>query len=243
MAIVTGAARGIGAATAHRLATRGATVACLDVRIDQAEKIAAGIVEAGGAARAYVCDVSDEESVAAAVRAVEDDLGAPRVLANVAGIGWFAHTAEQPLADWRRIIDVNLTGTFLMSRACLAGFLARDGGTIVNVASSAGLRAQPYSAAYCASKGGVVMLTKALAWEYVSRNIRVNAVAPGGIDTDIIAGFMPPEGASMKLLGKLTVPGGFGEPDDVARVIAFLASAEASLMTGTIVPVDGGMTA
>jgi NAD(P)-dependent dehydrogenase (short-subunit alcohol dehydrogenase family) len=242
VAVVTGAAKGIGAAVARQLAADGATVACLDVAIDGAEKTAADLAETGASAAAYRCDVSDEASVAAAVVAVAADLGPPKVVCNVAGIGWFSHTIESTLDDWNRMIGVNLTGTFLVSRACLPFLIDGGGGSIVNIASSAGLVGQPYSAAYCASKGGVVMLTKALAWEYVRKGVRVNAVAPGGIETDILGGFMPPEGANLKLIGKLAMPMGFGQPEDVARVVAFLASDETSYLTGTVVPVDGGMT-
>ena len=157
-AIVTGAGAGIGRATARRLGAEGAAVACLDITTDACEQTAADIVDAGGKARAYACNVADKGSVTSTVDAVVADLGPPDVVCNIAGIGKFAHSHEQPLEEWQRIIDVNLTGTFLVSQAALPHLL-ENGGNIVNVASTAGLIGQPYSAAYCASKGGVVMLT------------------------------------------------------------------------------------
>jgi NAD(P)-dependent dehydrogenase (short-subunit alcohol dehydrogenase family) len=239
--IVTGAAAGIGRATARRFASDGAVVACLDVAADSGAKTAAAIVDAGGKARAYACNVADKPSVSATVDAVVADLGPPHVVANVAGIGRFAHSQEQSLEDWQRIIDVNLTGTFLVSQAAL-GYLLENRGNIVNVASSAGLIGQPYSAAYCASKGGVVMLTKSMAYEFIERGVRVNAVAPGGIQTSLMESFGFPEGASRKLFYKITSPMGFAQPEEVASLITFLASDEARYMTGAVVPIDGGLT-
>jgi NAD(P)-dependent dehydrogenase (short-subunit alcohol dehydrogenase family) len=239
--VVTGAAAGIGQATARRFGAEGAAVACLDVDAGACAATAGAIVDAGGKAKAYTCNVSDKPAVVATVDAVVADLGAPGVVANVAGIGRFAHSHELPLDEWQRIIDVNLTGTFLVSQAALPHLLD-NGGNIVNVASSAGLIGQPYSAAYCASKGGVVMLTKSMAYEYIERGIRVNAVAPGGIQTKLMESFGFPEGASRKLFYKITTPMGFAQPEEVAALIAFLASDEARYMTGTVVPIDGGMT-
>jgi len=241
VAIITGAASGIGRATALRFGSEGAAVACLDVNIEAAEATATTIRDAGGQARSYRCDVSNADSVKATVTAVADDLGPPNVLCNIAGIGRFAHSAEQPLDEWNRIISVNLTGTFLMSQACLPHLLL-SGGNIVNAASSAGLFGQPYSAAYCASKGGVVQLTRSLAYEYIERGIRVNAVAPGGIETPLMNEFGFIEGMSRKLMFKIMSPMGFAQPEEVAGVFAFLASSEARYITGTIVPIDGGMT-
>jgi NAD(P)-dependent dehydrogenase (short-subunit alcohol dehydrogenase family) len=240
-AIVTGAGAGIGRATARRLGAEGAAVACLDITTDACEQTAADIVDAGGKARAYACNVADKGSVTSTVDAVVADLGPPDVVCNIAGIGKFAHSHEQPLEEWQRIIDVNLTGTFLVSQAALPHLL-ENGGNIVNVASTAGLIGQPYSAAYCASKGGVVMLTKAMAYEYIERGIRVNAVAPGGIQTNLMESFGFPENASRKLFYKITSPMGFAQPEEVAGLMAFLASDEARYMTGTVVPIDGGMT-
>lgn len=241
VAIVTGAGSGIGRATAKRLAEEGAAVACLDLAADACEKTAADIAESGGKASAYQCDVSSPESVEAAVSAATADLGTPGILCNIAGIGKFHHSHELPLAEWKKILDVNLTGTFLMISAVLPTLL-EHGGVVINTASTAGLIGQPYSAAYCASKGGVVLLTKSLAWEYVESNVRFNAVAPGGIDTAIMNSFQPLPETNYQLLGKIMTPKGFATPEEAAGVFAFLASDEARYVTGSIYTIDGGMT-
>jgi NAD(P)-dependent dehydrogenase (short-subunit alcohol dehydrogenase family) len=241
-AVVTGAGSGLGAATARRLAAEGATVACIDLAADAAGGTVAAVREAGGRAGAYAADVSDPEAIRAAVRAAAADLGRPSVVVNCAGIGRFHHSHDMPFADWQRIIAVNLTGTFLVCQATIP-FLLDGGGNIVNIASNAGLMSQPYSAAYCASKGGVVQLTRALADEYLERGIRVNCIAPGGIDTPLQNAFRNvPEGIEWKKLGKIRTPLGNASPDEVASLIAFVASAEGRYMTGAIVSIDGGLT-
>jgi NAD(P)-dependent dehydrogenase (short-subunit alcohol dehydrogenase family) len=241
VAIVTGAASGIGRAVALRFGVEGANVACLDVAEEGAEKTAAAIGEAGGTAAAFGCDVSNEAAVGDATSASVHALGSPDVLCNVAGIGSFAHTEELDLAEWNRILQVNLTGTFLMCRAVLPHLL-EHGGAIINTASTAGVAAQPYSAAYCASKGGVALFTRSLAWEYAKRDVRVNAVAPGGIDTPITAAFVIPDDADATLMAKITPPVGFGKPEDVAALFAYLASDEAGYVSGAIMTIDGGLT-
>jgi len=168
-------------------------------------------------------------------------LGRISVVCNIAGIGSFAHTTEATVEHWSKIIDVNLTGTFLVCRTCLP-YLLDGGGVIVNTASTAGLMGQPYSAAYCASKGGVVMLTKALAVEYIKRGVRVVAIAPGGVDTPIINSFALPEDADYKLVAKIMSPMGVAKPEDLASLFAYVASDEAHYMTGSIVTMDGGLT-
>ncbi len=240
-AIVTGAGSGLGRATAVRLATEGAGVACLDVMLDSAQQAAAEISQHGARAHAYQVDVSDPASVRAAVGAAAKDLGKPSVLVNCAGIGKFANSHEVAFEEWSRIIGVNLTGSFLMAQAVLP-YLLEDGGNIVNIASNAGLMGQPYSAAYCASKGGVVQLTRALADEYLHRRIRVNAIAPGAINTPLMHAFRLPSDADPKLIRKLMSPLGGAEPAEVAALVAFVASDEARYMTGAIVSIDGGLT-
>jgi NAD(P)-dependent dehydrogenase (short-subunit alcohol dehydrogenase family) len=242
VAVVTGAGSGLGRATAHRFADEGAAVAALDVAADAAEKSAAEIGERGGSARAYTVDVTDPAAVRSTVDAVAADLGRPAVLVNSAGIGGFSHTVDETFERWSAIIGVNLTGTFLMCQATLR-YLLDGGGSIVNVASNAGLMGQPYSAAYCASKGGVVNLTRALSVEYVKRGVRVNAVAPGGMNTPMIAGFSMPEGVSLKEFAKVTSPLGYAEPEELAGLIAYIASDDAKYMVGSIVSMDGGITA
>ncbi len=242
-AVVTGAASGIGRATAVRLASEGAQVACLDISYEQLEETTAALVTLGAKAQAYRCDVTNEGDVQRTVDALATDLGRPSVLCNVAGIGTFAHTVDMPLDAWQRILAVNLTGPFLMSKAVIPHMLHPQGGAIVNVASTSGLMGAAYSAAYCASKGGVVMLTKALAIEYVGRGVRVNAVAPGGVDTPLVANFSLPEGADPKHIQRIMSRMGFCTPDQIASAIAFLASDESGYTTGAVLAVDGGITA
>ena len=243
--IVTGAGSGIGRATARRLGAEGAAVACLDLAEEAIASVASEINEesgdAGGRALAITCDVTDEAGVTDAVARAADELGPITNLCNIAGIGGFAHTPDQSLSGWDKIIAVNLTGTFLMCRAVLPGMLER-GGAIVNTVSTAGIIGQPYSAAYCASKGGVKMLTKALAVEYMARGVRVNGVAPGGVDTPIIHNFGPPADADFKLIERLMTPIGFAYPHEIAGAFAYLGSHEAAYVTGAILSIDGAIT-
>jgi NAD(P)-dependent dehydrogenase (short-subunit alcohol dehydrogenase family) len=240
--IVTGAGSGLGRATALQFGAEGAAVACLDISEEAAEKVAAEIKEAGGHARAYRVDVSDPASVRAAVESVAKDLGRPSVLVNCAGIGRFANTHEMPFEDWSRIIGVNLNGTFLMCQAVLP-HLMDGGGSIVNIASNAGVMGIPYAAAYCASKGGVVQLTRALADEYLERGVRVNAIAPGGIATPLQDAFRQlPDNADGRKFLKLHTPLGNAKPEEIAALVAFVASDQGRYMTGSIVSIDGGLT-
>ena len=246
VAIVTGAGSGIGRATARRLAAEGAAVACLDLAEEAitvvAEEINEEAAAAGGRAIALRCDVTDEAGVADAVARSTTELGPVTNLCNIAGIGGFAHTPEQSLSGWDKIIAVNLTGTFLMCRAVLPGMI-QHGGAIVNTVSTAGVIGQPYSAAYCASKGGVKMLTKALAVEYMARGVRVNGVAPGGVDTPIIHNFGPPADADFKLIERLMTPIGYAYPHEIAGAFAYLGSHEADYVTGAILSIDGAISA
>jgi NAD(P)-dependent dehydrogenase (short-subunit alcohol dehydrogenase family) len=242
VALVTGAGSGLGRATAKQLATEGAAVACLDIVTDAVEKVAAEIGEGGGTARAYTVDVSDPVSVRTGVDTAAADLGRPSLVFNCAGIGRFSHSHETPFDEWQKIIGVNLTGTFLVCQAAIP-YLLDGGGSIVNIASNAGLMGQPYSAAYCASKGGVVNLTRALADEYLKRNIRVNAIAPGGIETPLQNEFTKmPEGVSWKEFRKVMTPLGNSQPEEIANIAIFVASNACRYMTGAITSVDGGLT-
>jgi NAD(P)-dependent dehydrogenase (short-subunit alcohol dehydrogenase family) len=242
VALVTGGGSGLGRATAQQMAAEGAAVACFDIAFEGAEKTAAEIAEQGGTARAYRVDVSDPESVRPAVAAAVKDLGRPSMVFNCAGIGRFSHSEETPFEEWSRIVAVNLTGTFLVSQAALPHLLD-GGGVIINIASNAGLMGQPFSAAYCASKGGVVNLTRALAEEYLKRGVRVNCIAPGGIETPLQNQFMQmPEGVTWKDLRKVMTPLGNSQPEEIANVAIFIASDACRYMTGSIISIDGGLT-
>jgi len=228
VALVSGAARGIGRAVAGRLAEEGAAVVRADV---------VGID--GG----VVCDVRDPDSCAGAVRAALERHGRLDVLANVAGVGVARLIGDVPLEEWRNILDVNLTGTFLLSQTALPALLETRG-TIVNMASVAGMRATPYNAAYCASKGGVIMLTKSMAIELAGAGVRVNAVCPSSVDTDFLRNFRVPEGADESLFTRASSPmGRVIDPAEIAAAVAFLASDDAATVSGTTLVIDGAATA
>lgn len=240
-AIVTGAASGIGRATAERLAADGASVGCLDMA-DVSETVAA-IEAAGGRAVGAQVNVADPDSVAAAVAAVESELGPTRILANVAGVLRFGITESSSVEDFDLQIAVNLKGPYLMARATIPSMLANGGGVITNVASSAGVFGQAFMAGYAASKGGVAMLTRSLAWEYLKRPIRVNAIAPGGVATPMTSKVDFPEGMDFDLIMKSMAPDNkMIDPSEPAGLISFLSSDEAASITGTIIPIDHGIT-
>jgi len=242
--LVTGAASGIGRATALRLAAEGATVACLDRDADGLASLAAEIAAAHGsaAARVHTCDLLAREGVQPVVRAAVADLGGLDALCNVAGIGGFRLDLEQTLDDWDAILGVNLTGTWLVTQAALPALLASRG-AIVNTASTAATDATPYSSAYAASKGGVVSLTRSLAVTHAKTGLRVNCVAPGPIDTPIALQYVPPDGVDPALLALVLPFGEIGRADEVAAAIAFLASSDASHVNGVVLRVDGGKRA
>jgi NAD(P)-dependent dehydrogenase (short-subunit alcohol dehydrogenase family) len=244
VALVTGAGNGIGRATAERFAAEGARVVCADVDTAGATATVQAITDAGGQATAVHCDVTDPASVAAAIADTLAAFDALHVLANIAGVGAMASTRTLALADWNRTIAVNLTGTFLMCQAALDPLLAGGDAAIVNMASVAGLRATPYNAAYCASKGGVVMLTKSLAVEFGRQGLRVNCVCPSSVDTDFLDAMAIPEDADFSLFTRAgSIIQRKSEPAEIAGIIAFLASAEAAMITGAAYVVDGGATA
>jgi meso-butanediol dehydrogenase/(S,S)-butanediol dehydrogenase/diacetyl reductase len=228
VALVSGAASGIGEAVAERLAAEGASVVGADI-----QPVSGGVV----------CDVRDESSCAAAVSSVLERHGRLDVLANVAGIGIARAIGDLEPDEWRRVIDVNLTGTFLLSQRALPALLESTG-VIVNMASVAGLRATPYNAAYCASKGGVIMLTKSMAIELAKAGVRVNAVCPASVDTPFLRGFEIPEGADLSLFARAASPmGRLIDVAEVAAAVAYLASDEAATVSGTTLVIDGAATA
>ena len=240
--VVTGAASGIGRATAIRIAEEGGQVLASDWDLERVTETAKLITDAGGQARAMKTDVSSYEACGELIAAAVAWGGKLDVLVNVAGVGGFVHTTEETPENFARTLGVNLHGPFNTARHALPHLLETQG-NIVNVASIAGLEAHPYAAAYCASKGGVVMLTKALAMEYASRQVRVNAVCPGGIKTPFIKNFKPMEGSAVTLMMRMmSIIGRYGQPSEVSSAIAFLGSDEASFITGEVMRVDGGAT-
>ncbi|GAA0733663.1 SDR family oxidoreductase [Dactylosporangium roseum] len=234
VALVTGAASGVGRATVLRLLEEGARVAGLDT----------APVDTGGVFDGVLgvrCDVRDEEAVRAAVDRVAAWGGRLDLVANVAGVASYAHTADVTLAEWDRILAVNLTGTFLVCRASLP-HLVTARGAIVNVASLAGVRGWRYSAAYSAAKGGVVALTRSLAVELAPSGVRVACVCPGSVDTPLKAALRPVPDPDPRLLehGRALVDPPVADPAEVAAAIAYLGSAEARFATGAVLRIDGG---
>lgn len=243
--LVTGAASGIGQAVAVRVASEGAAVVAFDTQeagLRETMDKVAHAAAAGGRARYLVGSVASEADVRRAVAGVAANEGALHALVNMAGILRSAASHECTLELFRTVIDVNLIGTFLFCREALPQLLATRG-SIVNAASTAAQFGHPYMAAYAASKGGIYALTKALAWEYLKQGVRVNAVAPGGIMTPMITGTRDSRVAfDVSLFAHLQRPDGqFGRPEQVAAVIAMLASGDGGYMTGEIVKVDGGV--
>jgi NAD(P)-dependent dehydrogenase (short-subunit alcohol dehydrogenase family) len=244
-AFVTGAGSGIGRATARRLARDGYTVGAFDLDPSGVEGTVDGIVASGGQAVGFGGDVRDETAVKSALEALAK--GARLwLVANVAGIGVAATVVETTDEQWQRVISVNLTGTFIVCRAAVPILLGSGGGVIVNVASVGGLVGIAERAAYCASKAGVIGLTRAIAVDHTAAGIRAVAICPGTVEsewiTKILASHADPA-AARRAMSDRQLDGRMGTPDEVAAGIAFIASDDGRFINGSELVMDGGMTA
>ena len=235
VALVTGSTRGIGSAIAHALARAGARVAIVG-RDRERAAAAAGAVDAN--ARGFACDVADTASVTTLIGDVETEFGQLDILVNNAGLTRDNLLMRLKDDDWDSVIDANLRGAFASIRAASRGMMKRRWGRIINIASIVGITGNKGQANYAASKAGLIGLTKSVAKELGSRNILCNAVAPGFIETDMTSAMTPDARAAMSA----TIPlGRLGKPDDIAGIVAFLASEHAAYITGQVFVVDGGM--
>ncbi len=237
VAVVTGGASGIGAAISEAFVAKGSTVAVLDLHEDAAREQAGRL---GGASRGFRCDVSNLGSVREAVDAVIEAFGRVDVLVNSAGVVMLAPAEELDPAAWTTTIDVNLTGTFFMSQAVGARMLAARRGRIINLASQAASVALFEHVAYCASKFGVIGLTKVLASEWAGRGVTVNAISPTVVLTEL--GRKAWEGPKGDALKELIPTGRFALPEEIAATAVFLASDAAAMINGADILVDGGYT-
>ena len=247
VALISGGASGIGAATARRFAGEGARVVVADIDEAGGMAVAKAIVEAngGGAGAFQRLDVTEADDWAAAVGLAEQRFGRLDVLVNAAGILFAGTIEDTSLQDWRRMLAVNLDGTWLGCRAAVPAMRRAGGGSIVNLSSVAGLRGQAYLCAYNASKGAVTVLTKAVA-DALARNgdsIRCTSVHPGVIETPMVERFLAEHADLRRSWNEAPPSGRFGRAEEVAAMIALLASDEASFVTGAEYVIDGGMTA
>ncbi|HEY6943523.1 MAG TPA: SDR family NAD(P)-dependent oxidoreductase [Candidatus Acidoferrum sp.] len=246
VALITGGGTGIGRATALAFAREGASVALAGRRLEKVKEVASEIDKQGGAALPLQCDVSRAKDAERAINETAKKFGKLSVLVNNAGTLSVSTVDTISEDDWDRVITVNLKGPFLMSRAALKEFRKAGGGTIVNIGSVLGLVAMQNRAAYCASKGGVTMLTKAMALDHAHENVRVNCICPSIVETELVKGLFndSEQGKALRKAREGTIPlGRFGQPMDVAELAVFLASEESSWITGAAIPLDGGLTA
>ena len=241
VAVVTGGASGMGEAICHELGRRGHRVAVLDLNADAAARVAGELRDEGVEAIAVTVDVAERPQVEAAFATVREKLGPVGILVTSAGLFGYASFAEITVADWQRIVEVNLTGTFHCCQVGLPDMVEAGWGRIVMISSSSAQRGTPFAAHYAASKGALLTLTKSLACEYAANGITVNNIPPSGIETPMqhasqAAGFLP---SDEQIASHIPV-GHLGKPDDIAAAVGFLCSPEAGFITGQTLGVNGG---
>lgn len=240
--LVTGGSSGIGFAVAKAFGAAGASVVVTSRQQERAEAAAQAIRALGGRATGMALEVRDPSAVSGAIDGMCIDIGVPDVVVNSAGVAGAAPSESLALEEWDRIVDTNLKGTFLVCQAVGKRMLERRSGAVVNVASITGLTAFPKRAAYCASKAAVVMLTKVLAVEWADRGVRVNAVAPAVVRTELNEKMIAAGHLDLASIERRTPMHRRGEPEEVADGVLFLASDAARYVTGTCLEVDGGWT-
>ncbi len=239
VALVTGASQGLGQAMAVRLGTAGAQVACVARNQDKLKETVAAITDAGGTAAAFACDVTDGGSVDQVIEAVVDKWQRLDILVNNAGVTRDTLVPRMSDEDWDTVLDTNLRGAFLMTRAATRPMMQQRYGRIINISSVSGLMGNPGQANYSASKAGLIGLTRTVARELAKRKITVNAIAPGFIETDMARAL----GDAILDEAKKRIPARrLGQPAEVADLVAFLASDAAGYITGATLTIDGGMT-
>jgi NAD(P)-dependent dehydrogenase (short-subunit alcohol dehydrogenase family) len=243
VAFVTGAASGIGLATAQRFAEEGAHVFACDMNEASLQEEMAKLIAQGQSVTVRGLNVTDSAACQAAVAEAVAVYGQLDILCNVAGISLFSHFIDMKLSAWDKVIAVNLTSVAVLCQAALPHLLKTQG-NIVNVASTAALVGLPYNAAYCASKAGVLMLTKSLAVDFAEQGVRVNAVCPGGVNTPLAQNVTLPENTNMSVLSRaFPLLPMMADASEIAASIAYLASVEARYVTGSHLVIDGGQTA
>jgi NAD(P)-dependent dehydrogenase (short-subunit alcohol dehydrogenase family) len=252
VAVITGSGRGQGLSAALRFAEEGASVVVNDLDDTSVKSAVDQIVSSGGRAAGAIGDVSEPDDVQAMLQVARDEFGGLDILYNNAGIG-FSADARMGIAmddilncteaDWRRIIDINLTGIFLFSKYGIPMLIERGGGVVINTASIGGLRGGPSAHAYGASKAGVIQLTKSVAVTYGHKGVRANCICPGVIDTEMIQSHMLNADGAREAISHRTPVGRIGTADDIAQLALYLASDASGFMTGQAIAIDGGFTA
>lgn len=239
IAVVTGGGGGLGRAIAQRLTLDGAAVAILDVDAAAGQRVASELRGEGRQTLSIECDVRQRTQIRAAVEAVAGAWGKISILVNVAGIGTRAPFLELTDDAWQEVLAVNLTGTFMASQETARHMMRTGGGSIINMGSAAAHMAHSEQAVYATSKAGLEALTRAMAFELAPLGIRVNAIAPGTIETEFLTEMLTAEARAERV--RRIPMGRLGTPEDVASVVAFLASRDSGYVTGSVLPIDGGL--
>ena len=243
VSLVTGGNGGFGRVIASGLAAAGSSVVIADVQLDGADDIVRSVESSGQRCLTLEMDVTDAESVQAAVDRVASEFGRIDVLVNSHGVTKRRPFIDYSEADWDHVLDINLKGTFLTCQSVGRVMLQQGRGAIVNLSSVGGLVGMTNTVAYCASKGGVVQLTRALGVEWAARGVRVNAIAPSAFDTPMARNAIEAEPAYQQRVIDRTPVGRLGDPEELIGAVLFLASGASAMMAGAVLPVDGGFTA